>query len=126
MPRFALLRHETPAGYPRPSHYDFFLEQAGALRTWALERLPERGEAVLAEQLADHRLAYLDFEGEIAGSRGSVVRVDAGDYEVVQETADGLVVMLRGARLRGTVVLDRDREAAQRWSLAFSADGAAG
>src|SRR4051794_23553598 len=64
MPRFVLLRHETPAGSERPTHFDLMLEHNGVLRTWALSGLPAAGEPLLAEQLPDHRLAYLDYEGE--------------------------------------------------------------
>ena len=78
MPRFVVLLHETPSGYPRGAHLDLMLEHAGALRTWALEKPPLPGEIVVAERLPDHRLEYLDYEGAVSHDRGVVSRVDSG------------------------------------------------
>ncbi len=89
MPRFVVLRHETPPGHERPTHWDFMLEAGGVLRTWALAEAPCRGRAIAAEELAEHRLAYLEYEGDVSGGRGSVVRWDAGTYEVL----DGRVAL---------------------------------
>src|SRR5207302_2061900 len=99
MPRFVILLHETPAGYSRGTHYDLMLERGEALQTWALERLPAEGETVSAERLPDHRASYLDYEGEVAGGRGRVTRIDGGEYEIVSETAPKLIVQLRGRTL---------------------------
>ena len=35
MPRYVILQHDTPPGYPRPLHWDLMLEQGRTLRTWA-------------------------------------------------------------------------------------------
>jgi DNA polymerase Ligase (LigD) len=123
MPRFVVLFHETPAGYPRGTHYDLMLEQGDVLRTWALEALPAVGQTVPAEGLPDHRTAYLDFDGAIAGNRGSVSRCDAGEYEIVEETATRLVVRLRGAKLTGTIALAaHEDDPPHRWRVSLSAD----
>src|SRR5262245_19364071 len=102
MPRFVILLHETPAGYSRPAHYDLMLEHGQSLRTWALEKLPLAGETVTAARLPDHRANYLDYEGEVAGDRGRVTRMDGGEYEIVSETAAALTVRLRGSTLDWT------------------------
>src|SRR5262245_18992804 len=102
MPRFVILHHETSAGFPRDSHFDLMLEHADALRTWAVEKIPAVGEDVSAERLPDHRLAYLDYEGEVSGERGTVSRDDAGDYECLQESETRLVVRVSGQKIRGT------------------------
>ena len=121
MPRFVVLYHETPAGYPRGTHYDLMLEQGEVLRTWALDALPAAGQTVLAERLPDHRTAYLEFEGAIAGNRGSVSRYDSGEYEVAEEIATRLVVRLRGVKLPGTITLAADDEdASHRWRVSLS------
>lgn len=106
MPRFALLFHECPPSLGRPSHWDLMLEREGVLLTWSLPALPaawggEAGiafEQIDATRLADHRLAYLDYEGPISGERGSVTRVDGGEYDVVDEAGGVWRVRLRGAR----------------------------
>ena len=67
MPRFVVLYHETPPDHDRPPHFDLMLETGQVLRTFALPRWPAAGEVTAAEALADHRLAYLDYEGPITG-----------------------------------------------------------
>ena len=57
--------------------------------------------------LLDHRKAYLDYEGPISGNRGSVFRVDRGDFELIEATDDSLVTRVMGTRLRGTVWLKK-------------------
>jgi hypothetical protein len=68
------------------------LEHGGALWTWSLAALPagwaERldivdgtsSETVPATRLAEHRLAYLEYEGPISGDRGEVRRAAAGEF----------------------------------------------
>jgi hypothetical protein len=121
MLRFVVLLHETPAGYARGTHFDFMLEHGGVLRTWALDKLPAVGDTVLAERLADHRLAYLESEGPIAGGRGDVRRVATGEYETLEEREGTLVVRLAGDSLDGTITLIADDEDAQRWRVSLSA-----
>jgi hypothetical protein len=125
MPRYVVLLHETPAGYPRLTHFDLMLEDAGVLRTWALERLPSMSEPVAAERLPDHRLAYLTFEGELTGGRGTVSRVDAGTCEVmegeaIEDDAGIVVVRLAGGQIRGVLRLARDTTGDQRWVASLS------
>jgi len=78
---YVILRHE---GVEMP-HFDwmFQADPAGELATWRSAVWPPAGEVVL-ERLADHRKAYLTFEGEISGGRGSVRRVAQGLCEVEQ------------------------------------------
>src|SRR5262245_49367036 len=101
MPRFVILRHETPTEYERPTHFDFMLEHEGALWTWALEKIPASGEAIVAQRLPDHRLAYLEFEGEIEGNRGRVTRIDSGEYEPLEAKTTNVQIRLQGQRLTG-------------------------
>src|SRR5262245_55078670 len=106
MPRFVLLYHDYPAGYERPSHWDFMLETGDVLHTWALEQLPSDWQLahsrttavypncpaiatsndVAAVRLGDHRRDYLELEGPLSGGRGTVVRAAAGVYENERET----------------------------------------
>lgn len=122
MPRYVVLRHETPQSDSRPTHWDFMLESGDVLRTWALAEEPSVGLAIAAESLPDHRMAYLDYEGPISGDRGTVTQWDAGTYELVSEASDVLILTLSGERLSGTtrlsLVSDRDR----RWRFEYSTD----
>lgn len=122
MPRFVVLRHDPPPGGARPLHWDFMLESGSALRTWALDRPPDENAGVerFAESLADHRIAYLEFEGDVSGGRGRVTRWDRGNYEFVAQRADQIVVALKGTRLDGRACFDLVDEPAQRWRFSYS------
>lgn len=89
--RFVILEHSVNGGV----HFDLMLEVAGQelLRTFQLARWPLAvGETCACVQLADHRRAYLEYQGEISGGRGSVRRVDtgtwSGDYELACESGE--------------------------------------
>ena len=103
MPRFVILRHESPRGL----HFDFMLEVGDVLKTWALPRLPEAGEEMACESLADHRPEYLDYEGPVSGGRGSVVRQDRGTYLIVRESESQLAVELSGEQVTGRATVDK-------------------
>lgn len=119
MPRFVILRHDLPPGHGRGSHFDLMLEVGGALRTWSLPELPAAGIVVQAEALPDHRLAYLDYEGPISGNRGSVSRVEEGEFEVVEETGGLLRVHLAGKSLRGILELRQAENSAVTCTASF-------
>jgi DNA ligase D-like protein (predicted 3'-phosphoesterase) len=115
MPRFVLLFHESPAESSRESHWDFMVETGGVLRTWALTANPamidvDQGD-IAAEQLPDHRLDYLEYEGPISQGRGRVEQVDAGQFEVLSETEFELALNLTGEKLNGEWSLIRDPSA---------------
>lgn len=121
MPRYVVLQHETPQGYSRPTHWDFLFESGDVLRTWTLAEEPSVGRAIVAELLADHRTAYLNYEGPVSGNRGTVRRWDAGTYELVSETDDVLILTLSGERLSGTVRLSAIAVGDRRWQFEYSA-----
>jgi hypothetical protein len=105
MPRFVILRHELPPSHDRGTHFDLMLEMGAVLRTWSLPELPEVGKVIQAEALPDHRLAYLEYEGPVSGNRGTVSRVEEGEYEMVEETDALLRYRLVGRSLAGELLL---------------------
>jgi hypothetical protein len=113
MPRFVILRHESPGGL----HWDLMLEAGESLRTWALPQPPEPHVELACRALPDHRLAYLDYEGPVSGNRGSVTRWDQGTYTLVSEIAEELVVELRGGMLVGRAILRRLSGQSAAWSF---------
>lgn len=119
MPRFVVLRHETPPNYARPLHWDLMLEAGGALWTWALEQEPRFDATIVAWALADHRLDYLTYEGPISRNRGMVSRWDAGTYELVRQDDEELVVRMCGARLAAKATITRQGDDDQRWIVWF-------
>jgi hypothetical protein len=120
MPRFVLLLHETPAGYARPTHFDLMLENEGVLLTWAMQYLPTTDAAVAAERLLDHRLMYLDYEGAVSGDRGSVQRIEGGEFEWIEVTPMRFQAQVVGEKLRGRLVIEQDAKEPQRWRVALS------
>ncbi|MCR4412579.1 MAG: hypothetical protein NUV77_09170 [Thermoguttaceae bacterium] len=115
MARFVILRHESPRGL----HWDLMIQTGPALSTWALTEEPVSGRAIDAEALADHRLAYLDYEGPIAGGRGTVARWDRGDCDIECQDETHVVVELRGTKLSGRATLARCPEPCARWTFRF-------
>jgi hypothetical protein len=115
MPRFVILRHDSPRGV----HFDFMLEAGDVLKTWALPEPPQPDVDMECEALADHRLAYLDYESPISGGRGSVTQWDQGTYAVECQSAAEWIVDLAGERLMGTATLRRLSEVSSAWHFRF-------
>ncbi len=80
--RTVQLLHELPDG---TSHVDWMIARDRAGREPLISfRLPRRidemkpGQRMAAERIADHRPAYLDYEGTVSDERGSVRRLAWG------------------------------------------------
>jgi hypothetical protein len=106
---FVLLEHTTPPSSTAPDavrgvHWDFMVETAesGRLPTWRLATDPRQSNLdIPAERIQDHRRAYLEYEGEVSGGRGSVRRLDRGPATVEALEGVTLAVLLEGEHLRG-------------------------
>ncbi len=86
-----------------PTHWDLMLQDAEALATWQLAQAPalQPGQAMPAKRLADHRTAYLTYEGPVSGDRGEVKRFDEGEYITLARAADRWEVTFEGNMLAG-------------------------
>jgi hypothetical protein len=100
---YVILRHEQTDG----THWDLMLDLGEALATWQLKRdpaslvNPAAMAAIPALRIADHRRAYLEYEGPVSGNRGHVTRVDSGTYEVTSHSPCGWTIRLAGTLLAG-------------------------
>lgn len=97
--RFVILHHSLDRG----EHWDLMLEYGGKLATWRLDRRPQSPAdlPLPARRLADHRPAYLTYEGEIGRGRGRVRRVDDGQHRMIRQSGVEWVFELVGRRLSG-------------------------
>ncbi|MEL7238710.1 MAG: hypothetical protein AAGK78_07595 [Planctomycetota bacterium] len=69
-------------GYGEP-HHDLMIDLGGeGLATWRCPRWPMRDGDVLTP-IAEHRRAYLEYEGPTASGRGSVRRVERGTCYII-------------------------------------------
>ncbi len=113
--RYVLLRHECPDDYRDGPHWDFMLERDGVLATWSLLEFPKSNASIPATRLADHRIAYLDYEGPVSGGRGTVARVARGELAWDASSEDKVCVRLLSGELAGEIALTLEQH--DRWTL---------
>ncbi len=77
--------------------------------------LPRVWRTILVKRLDDHRLTYLDFEGEVDKDRGRVTRIEFGDMEPLEQNDEVQHVNLVGQAFAATLYLEHDR--GQFWRL---------
>ena len=62
------------------------------LSTWALAQEPCLDVEIEAEELVEHRKAYLDYEGPVSGNRGTVSRWDSGSFQYKSKSDDEIQI----------------------------------
>ncbi|HUQ41460.1 MAG TPA: DNA polymerase ligase N-terminal domain-containing protein [Candidatus Limnocylindrales bacterium] len=112
--RFVIQKHRASA-----LHYDFRLEAAGTLRSWAVPKGPslDPKERRLAMEVEDHPLEYANFEGVIPEGEyggGTVMLWDEGEWAPMEDvdpakTLDSgeIRFLLNGSKLQGSWTLVR-------------------
>lgn len=137
--RFVVLVHRPGPGSERSHelHWDWMFECDGRLRTWATPPVKPGVESepweIDCESLADHRLHYLDHEGDVSGDRGTVQRKIKGTYTLLEADHDLLRAALEwvqeGRSRTATVAFYRSfrsenegrlEESRASWRLRFS------
>ncbi|MFV2067815.1 MAG: DNA polymerase ligase N-terminal domain-containing protein [Pirellulales bacterium] len=121
--RFVILRHDPSPDRPGGLHWDLMLEMGETLRSWALSDEPRGVATVEATALADHRKAYLAYEGPVSNNRGYVTRWDAGVYELISGSENEWHVLVTGEKIRGEVRIRRSATDSRLWSVTLPAEG---
>ena len=128
-PIFVIQQHAA-----RAMHYDFRLQIAGVLVSWAVPKGPSLNPKTkrLAVMTEDHPIEYATFEGIIPRGEygaGPVIVWDRGTYKNMREKDGALVsmesclqegrieVLLRGKKLKGAFALIRMKGATGTKSL---------
>jgi len=117
----------------RARHYDFRLEHAGVLLSWAVPKgpSPDPADKRLAVRVEDHPVDYVDFEGVIPDGNygaGAVIVWDRGRFEPANDFDEGLesgklLFDLYGHKLRGRWTLVKTKRGAKDWLLIKERDG---
>src|SRR3989304_8863732 len=105
-------------------HYDFRLEIAGVLKSWAIPKGPSMNPADkrLSIMVEDHPLEYVAFEGIIPKDHygaGAVIIWDRGEFELIDgNPGQGkLEFFLKGEKLHGMFVLTKMKGQEKEWLL---------
>ncbi len=88
--------------------------EGSMLATWRAGRWPAVLGDVL-ERIGEHRREYLAYEGEVAGGRGSVRRVEAGEIKVDPVDESRWMLTMAGIREMGLELQD----AGPYWHVTF-------
>lgn len=91
-------------------HYDLRLEMDGALKSWAVPKVPARKRGIkrLAIRVEDHKLGYEKFEGTIPEGQygqGAVKIWDKGRYTPLEVKRNKIIFDIHGRKLKGTYCL---------------------
>ena len=109
-------------------HYDFRLEIAGVLKSWAIPKGPSMNPADkrLAVMVDDHPLEYGEFEGIIPQGHygaGPVLIWDSGEFQSEDPESSlkkgRLTFTLKGKKLKGgfSLILMKGRGSGKDWLL---------
>jgi hypothetical protein len=107
-------------------HFDLMLEGASALVTFSCPAPPDDVAALpeTVRHLGDHRLEYLEHEGEVSGGRGWCKIHDRGTMEWLEPTDPALIaasdeirVRLEGEKAKGVYRLVREAGGTDYWRL---------
>jgi hypothetical protein len=122
-------------------HYDLMLECGEALVTFSMGAPPDDASSLpaLVRQIGNHRLAYLEHQGEISDERGWCKIHDSGTFEWIEPPPDAcpvarigekacplhdfIIIRLDSGKMRGTYRLTREpKSGIDYWRLRKESD----
>jgi DNA ligase D-like protein (predicted 3'-phosphoesterase) len=82
----------------------------GVLKSWAVPKIPSKikNEKRLAIQVEDHPIEYAKFKGIIPEGNygaGEVKIWDTGNYELIEQDKNKIVIEINGKKLKGKYAL---------------------
>lgn len=117
----ALLRHTRDGD---DVHFDWLIAQdADACEPLITLQVPRAvhemaaGEQVAARRIADHRTAYLTYEGPVSGDRGHVTRVARGEATLDAPTTQATTISVRWGTTAARYVVARSNDDSADWRI---------
>lgn len=91
-------------------HWDLRLEKEGILKSWAVPKTPPTTKEIkrLAIQVEDHPIEYAKFQGIIPEGNygaGKVEIWDKGNYNLIEENKNKIIIDINGKKLKGKYCL---------------------
>jgi hypothetical protein len=116
---FVLLLHLPAPNSPLDPHWDLMIQDGDHLLTWRVPSQPRAGQEQVVQQIAAHRLEFLDFTGELTEQRGRVEQVARGMLEPTRWENDSISGTLRGSSSCFEITLERG-SAPDQWTLSVA------
>ena len=90
-------------------HWDLMIESDGVLKTWRIQSPAEQlaGQTIEAEQIFDHQLRFLTYEGPVNKGAGSVRIDDSGSCRIKLWNDDCIEGRFAGSQLNAAFILSR-------------------
>lgn len=102
--------HEHYRKRMKRSHWDLRILRPDKKKAWSFalpkEKVPERGQKLLAIRTPDHKLGILNFEGTIDGdthsSSGDTITIlEKGECDIVKDSSSHISIIFKGKKLKG-------------------------
>ncbi|MFC1764631.1 DNA polymerase ligase N-terminal domain-containing protein [Planctomycetota bacterium] len=100
MPKFVIQQHKKQG---EPVHWDLMLEEGDSLKTYRLDKPPEKlmTETATATPIFDHEKRFLTYEGPVNKGLGQVQIEERGTYQTRSKTEHIWHMTLQGDILQG-------------------------
>lgn len=118
MLRFVIQKHVLNDG---TIHFDIMFEKDGVLKTYQISNIEDllNFQSVDAKNIQDHRIIYLDYEGEISNNRGYVKIFDTGEYVIKEMSNGSMKFEVKGKIISGIMSFLLTDSKTKMWRLSY-------
>jgi len=97
--QFVIQKHSKP----NSTHWDLMLRSGNCLKTYRINLEPEKllHECAEAENISDHDLKFLTYEGPLTNDKGTVEIADQGSYTITNSDETEIKLHFDGKILKG-------------------------